>query len=1497
MAGPGKRGTGVNGRPGRLVARLGRGLGILLGFVLLALASGLLTLTQTRFGRNAVAAYLERKLERAFQAEVEIGPIVAGNLLTRAVLERFVIAETGGELFVQLDSVRLSYDPLAFLAGNFAFRRVSAGRGDLRLLQGADGSWNFDRIFATPEGEAPATTRVALYDFHVKEGRVVLRRPWAPELSGAVYDSAGTAAVAGEALWRVERTADGRFEQVVEAVSLRGGFPLLRLAHPGLPVTIRLREVAAELRAVQSPIRVLRFDGELVFRDTVSVEIRRARLPASRLSGSGWVAGDPTQYRIDLRADPASFSDLEWLPIPLPDEGGGPMRIALFSRGDLDLVQVEEGDVRVRDSHLQGSFTLGLGTVPRFERLELRARPLRLALLDEILERPSRIDGYVVGNLSGSGPVDGVRVRGRATLRDLEGEEAPSGVRAEGRIGIVEPHSVRGLRLQLEEFDPRWARVAGLSLEIGGRLRGRVDLEGDPRGGFGLGADLFHASPGSPTSHLVGSATVDRSSSELEIRVRADPLSLTLLGPYLPKLNLVGTVRGPISARGTPARLRANADLETPRGHLTFDGRFDLEAERQRYDAQVTARGIDLQQWAGEWPPTELAVTGRVEGEGTDPASLEAAFDLEILPSLFQEARVDTSVLRFRIARGLARVDTFAVRTDVATLHGRGGFGLSGERSGTLILDVEAPDLGRWNRWLVAGRSGAAPPEAPEDLFAGFPEAKAAVARAGQEPALPDTLTGRLDARGAVFGNLRAFSFGGRLAIRGGGYGPYAADSLHARLDVRDPRTLDSLVLNVVGWNAVARGLAVDSLSLRLERRGEGPSRVRFFAARDTSFEIASRAGLEWSERQRGAALEELRLRTAGHTLTLGRPATLVYGDSGLVVRDLLITGDHGEFLAVGGRIARRGPAELGLEFRNLHVAELLRSVPGAPELSGTLSGSLDVGGTARAPRMQGDLRVEQPGLGQITYPLLVGSARYADRKVTGELRLGEAGELLRARGELRADLALVDVERRLPEDAFDFRVRADSMPLKIVELLSSGLRRVEGGLRGEVRVNGKPGEPRLSGTAWLEGGEAWLPELGIRLRRVTGRATFQGSEARLDSVTLYSSEGGRAEVRGTVGLAHLRDPSLNLGISARQLQAIARRRMSFQASGEAKLTGTYRAPRLTGAVRLLNGEVREEEFLRTQTIVDLTDPDVYALIDTTVVSERRLLERVQNPFMRNLKLEMELAIGPDLWLRSDVLNVELEGEGLDLRMDRAAESIVGFGTVRLIRGRYVFDRFPPYRQSLQLAEGTLEFVGEPGLNPSLQIAAEYRTRTDQGPVTVRVLIGGTMRQTELTLESEPPLAESDQLCFLALGSPCVTATDVRQAERFVREGVLGTIGSGLSSALVGDVGLDYLTLRSTRPVGREIESQGFFSRGVLAGFAGTELEVGKYLGHDLFVTVAQPLGSRYPGWSIEWRFTPHWTLEARAENRFARRFGLTTGSSLEFDQTFGLFIFREWSF
>jgi len=82
--------------------------------------------------------------------------------------------------------------------------------------------------------------------------------------------------------------------------------------------------------------------------------------------------------------------------------------------------------------------------------------------------------------------------------------------------------------------------------------------------------------------------------------------------------------------------------------------------------------------------------------------------------------------------------------------------------------------------------------------------------------------------------------------------------------------------------------------------------------------------------------------------------------------------------------------------------------------------------------------------------------------------------------------------------------------------------------------------------------------------------------------------------------------------------------------------------------------------------------------------------------------------------------------------------------------------------------------------------------------------------------------------------------------------------------------------------------------------FAGTQVELGRYIGDNLFVAATQSLPGedvRQPGFRLEWRFDPTWAAELFYEDRFARQPSVSFDQSPVVRRVFGFFLFREWGY
>jgi autotransporter translocation and assembly factor TamB len=180
-------------------------------------------------------------------------------------------------------------------------------------------------------------------------------------------------------------------------------------------------------------------------------------------------------------------------------------------------------------------------------------------------------------------------------------------------------------------------------------------------------------------------------------------------------------------------------------------------------------------------------------------------------------------------------------------------------------------------------------------------------------------------------------------------------------------------------------------------------------------------------------------------------------------------------------------------------------------------------------------------------------------------------------------------------------------------------------------------------------------------------------------------------------------------------------------------------------------------------------------------------------------------------------------------------------------------------------------------------------------------VVAGSLRspRVRLTSDEEPPISESDLASYLFFGVPTYALSPNQNA------GVSQTIAGSLTSSGFGYLAsglqsfaqnfglLDYVSLTAT-------EGTGITPENALAGlFAGTRLELGRYIGDDMYIAYSQRLsgnGYRTPGVRLEWRFLPTLTAEFFSEDRFARNpsFGIENS---DLKRVWGFLLFREWSY
>ncbi|MCG6957483.1 MAG: translocation/assembly module TamB, partial [Gemmatimonadetes bacterium] len=447
--------------------------------------------------------------------------------------------------------------------------------------------------------------------------------------------------------------------------------------------------------------------------------------------------------------------------------------------------------------------------------------------------------------------------------------------------------------------------------------------------------------------------------------------------------------------------------------------------------------------------------------------------------------------------------------------------------------------------------------------------------------------------------------------------------------------------------------------------------------------------------------------------------------------------------------------------------------------------------------------------------------------------------------------------------------------------------------------------QPEPDGVLRLTGGAWSIEALGVRHSQVEGSLTVNPDRTIQVDLNGRTQEGS-STVEGKVTLSPARDPGLDLNIAFHDFQAVDRRDVNGDISGEVHLGGSYRRPFLKGDLTVDHGNIFTQEFARSASVVDLTDPRIFDVVDTTSLEARPFLAGLRNPFMDSLRVEVNLSVPRDSWLRSEDMNVEMGGSLL-VRYDRSKRDVVMVGELQTLRGSYsVLGR------RFEVQQGTVGFIGTPGLNPTLDIqAVAHIRRVDADPLDVTATVSGTLTQPKVNLTSnEQGIAESDLVSYLIFGRPSYElATGEAKLAQGAASSVLGaaasagvtylsgTLASRIGTALSREVGLDYVSITQAGDYG--------VASGSLAGSAltSTQVEVGRYWGDNVFFVLVfrprpEPQQSIFAGARAEVALNDNYNVQGFWEDRFLRS-GITGFGDLagQASRVIGLFIFRDWGY
>ncbi len=1467
------------------------------GLVAMGVAAAMV-ISHTTAGREFALGLALERLRPSLNGTLRVGSMGPGGLLAGATLYDVELSDSLGRPVLVADSMRAGYSVAQLFGGPPAIADLNIWSPVVHLEPEPGHPVTLAGLLKGTATEAPGDTAVRPPD----EADLPLFR-----IRGAsVHDGTVIMRDTGGAEERVEGI-EADFARVdigpSREVDLAAEMHDVALSYPTGP-------------AGRLDLSGLRGEVE-VGADYIVVRAERFRLPGSEGSGRMRVhmSDDPWLTVFDLDMSRLSLADLVWLDERL-DSGvaRGGVRVAI--RGDDVHVDVAKAEVDVSSGSLALSGGVSITDRVSFRGLRVGPRMLATAEIERWLPETPPFAGAVSGDIRLEGAPGRLRVSGGLTLFD--GTSRTVRARATGGGTVLGVRSFEGMEIEFAELDYTLLEFFAPGVPWGGE--GDLVLRADGELGTGMAVRIaanHFLGPG-PGNTLMVAGTVygDTAISVIEVDATLSPLSLSTIRRRWPDFPMSGSVSGSLSVNGSLEQLGFAAELETPAGPLSANGRINGRDLAAGYQLTVWGEDFQLAQLLGGLPDSTV-VSGRahVSGRGLDLESVRGALALTAGASRVGPLRVDTAAVSVWVDDdGLMHLTSLHTEAEGIVVEGRRGtLGVASGVTGSGVnLSVSSPSIRSLRPVFMSGNLVAwdelSPIEREHLEFDGVDP--------DTFPTVDDVrFDGTVDGKIRLEGGLRDLWAEAVVTLGDLEYGPSAAGAVNLRAAVTG--------LSLVGADTAAASPArivlegeMDGDSVvvsgrefrsgRLDGRfglGEG-GRLRAVVRRSPRETYEAQAVVSLDDGGGRIDLDRLTLVFPDRRWNLQGPARLEWGADSVVVNDfgLIRPGTAGLRLFADGRLVRgQGDSDFELRLADLDLAVVARVLQLDEPLTGVVSAALSGSGTAANPVWQGLLRVDGAVNPTLRFDSMVATGDYADGILASRVETWSGDRRsLRFDGAVPMDLRLTGVEDRIPDEPRRIEVVADAFPAAMVLPALTDLEEVGGTVSGVVTIAGTRSAPQPGGNLRLENASGYLEALGIRLSSVF-------VDARVSPGGIIALEGrarsgaGTMQVKGTADIGQAEILPLDLAFWPREFEVVDRPDMVVAVSGDSiTLTGSFNYPLVEGQVEVNDGTVFLEEFQRAAERIDFYDPALFSAATVQIGSgdgrgEVGAALRAPNPFLQNLRVLVDLHVGPGNWLRSREMNVETAGD-LTVTFDRQRGELIVQGDVEVVRGNYSLGP-----RTFRMTDGSFRFVGTPGFNPGISVSAENRLRTREGePLVITADISGTLLTPHLSLasDSEYAISEADLYGYILFGRP---------TSALIGEGGAASVGVGrdlLVGQFVNQVG--YLLAQELDLDHLSVSQADQSQANAAFGASSLQVELGWYVWERVFLTgVYQrgfcadptlPVGSG--GVRVEVEMPRDVTLEGFLEGRCTRQRYRGLGDlSLELARIWGLQIFREWGY
>lgn len=521
--------------------------------------------------------------------------------------------------------------------------------------------------------------------------------------------------------------------------------------------------------------------------------------------------------------------------------------------------------------------------------------------------------------------------------------------------------------------------------------------------------------------------------------------------------------------------------------------------------------------------------------------------------------------------------------------------------------------------------------------------------------------------------------------------------------------------------------------------------------------------------------------------------ATARYGSDHLTIEDLRLVSAPNQFIRVNGSFdAAEDP--LRVDAGNVQLAPFAAAL-GEPQLHGELTGHAVVAGELASPTIDAEFELRSATFRGLDFQTVTGTADLGDRRFDFGLRLTRPdGTWLQADGHVPSAVVR---SGDIPADApLAVTVTSSLIDLQILEAFTTAVQDVAGTLQIDATWEGSLANPALDGQIAIRDGAFSVPALGTRYTGLDTTVLLQPSNVIVDAARLVDDDGDWLTVSGRLPIGELLEGKVRLALEAESFELVDNDIADLEATMNVEIGGNLRLPDVTGLIDIVNGQIHVDQVLELS-----ADRRRSASRVATKVSQRApgampveegLLANLPIALNVHLRADRLLLTGRDLRAGNvpiGVGDINLVADG-DLTLQKAREGPLRLrGDVRTVRGTYEFQN----REFELMRGGTIRFVGDPTVNPRLDITAG---RTISA-VETRVHVGGTLANPTLQLSSNPPLDQADILSMIVFNQPTIDLGTGARASLAQRAAALGAgfLASEISEAISDAVGLDIVDI------------------------------------------------------------------------------------------------------